>query len=139
MYFDRVKSQIEQFDGTVEKFIGDAVVAVFGAPVAHGDDAERAVRCGLRVLRAIDDLSEEHPGLDLAARAAVATGEAVVSLGPGHKVGQAIATGDVVNTAARLQAAAPPGGVIVGVDTYRATRRAIRYEPLEPVTAKGKK
>jgi class 3 adenylate cyclase/tetratricopeptide (TPR) repeat protein len=139
MYFDRVKSQIEQFDGTVEKFIGDAVVAVFGAPVSHGDDAERAVRCGLRALQAIVDLSEEHPGLDLAARAAVATGEAVVSLGPGHEVGQAIATGDVVNTAARLQAAAPPGGLIVGADTYRATRRAIRYEPLEPVIAKGKK
>ena len=93
----------------VEKFIGDAVMAVFGAPTAHGDDAERAVRAGLRVLGSLDALNIEH-GLALAARAAVNTGEAVVMLGAAQ--GEPLATGDVVNTAARLQAAAPEGRLI---------------------------
>jgi len=111
-------------------------MAVFGAPVAHGDDAERAVRAGLRVLEGIDGLNSEH-GLDLAARAAVNTGEAIVSLGAAGD-GGALATGDVVNTASRLQSAAPPGRLIVGADTYRATRHAIRYADFASVDAKGK-
>src|SRR5207249_1977286 len=80
-YHRRVKHEIERFDGMVEKFIGDAVMAAFGAPVAHEDDAERAVRAGLRVLEAIDELNEEEPGLELSVRAAVNTGEALVALG----------------------------------------------------------
>ena len=102
----------------MEKFIGDAVMAVFGAPVAHGDDAERAVRAGLRVLEGIEELNREHD-LDLAARAAVNTGDALVSLDT--QDGGALATGDVVNTASRLQSAAPTGRLIVGAETYRAT------------------
>ena len=119
----------------LEKFIGDAVMAVFGAPIAHGDDAERAVRAGLRVLEGIEELNREHD-LDLAARAAVNTGDALVSL-DGSQDGGALATGDVVNTASRLQSGAPPGRLIVGDATYRATRHVIRYTAFAPVEAKG--
>jgi class 3 adenylate cyclase/tetratricopeptide (TPR) repeat protein len=136
LYHAASKARIEQYGGVVEKFIGDAVMAVFGAPVAHGDDAERAVRAGLRVLEGIDELNGEH-ALDLSARAAVNTGDALVSLDAAHD-GGALATGDVVNTASRLQSAAPPGGLIVGAETYRATRHAIRYEELPAIEAKGK-
>jgi class 3 adenylate cyclase/tetratricopeptide (TPR) repeat protein len=129
-YHREAKRCIEQYGGVVEKFIGDAVMAVFGAPIAHGDDAERAVRGGLRVLEAV-------AGLDLVARAAVNTGEAIVSVDRGRS-GEALATGDVVNTAARLQNAAPHGGLIVGAETFRGTRHAIRYEQLPAVDAKGK-
>jgi len=129
-YHREAKRCIEQYGGVVEKFIGDAVMAVFGAPVAHGDDAERAVRAGLRVLDAIQRL-------DLSARAAVNTCEAIVSVDQARS-GEALATGDVVNTAARLQNAASPGRVIVGAETYRATRHAVRYEELAAIDAKGK-
>jgi class 3 adenylate cyclase/tetratricopeptide (TPR) repeat protein len=128
-YHREAKQRIEQYGGVVEKFIGDAVMAVFGAPIAHGDDAERAVRAGLRVLEAIAQL-------DLVARAAVNTGEAIVTVAA--RSGEALATGDVVNTAARLQTAAPPGRLIVGTETFRATRHAIRYDELPAVDAKGK-
>jgi class 3 adenylate cyclase/tetratricopeptide (TPR) repeat protein len=137
LYYDRAKKEIEGYGGTVEKFIGDAVMAVFGAPLAHGDDPERAVRAGLRVMEAIEELNQEHPGLELAARSAVNTGEAVVSIGSGS--GEALALGDAVNVASRLQAAAPTGRLIVGRETYRATRRSIRYEELQPIVAKGKR
>ena len=106
-YHREAKQCIEQYGGVVEKFIGDAVMAVFGAPIAHGDDAERAVRAGLRVLDAVAQL-------DLVARAAVSTGEAIVSVDQARS-GEALATGDVVNTAARLQNAAPHGRLIAGV------------------------
>jgi class 3 adenylate cyclase/tetratricopeptide (TPR) repeat protein len=135
-YHADAKARIEQYGGVLEKFIGDAVMAVFGAPVAHGDDAERAVRAGLRVIEGLEELNRAH-GLDLSARAAVNTGEAVVTV-EGARAGEALATGDVVNTAARLQSAAPTGRLIVGAETYRATRNVIRYEELEPVDAKGK-
>jgi class 3 adenylate cyclase len=135
LYHAEAKQRIEHHGGVLEKFIGDAVMAVFGAPVAYGDDAERAVRAGLRVLEGIRELNREH-ALELAARAAVETGEAVVSLGAAQ--GDALATGDVVNTASRLQSAAPEGRLLVGGETYRATRHAIRYEPFGPVDAKGK-
>ncbi len=130
-YHARTKSEIERFGGTVEKFVGDAVMAVFGAPVAHEDDAERAVRAGLRILEAMDELVLE-------ARAAVNTGEAVVSLAARPERGEGIVAGDVVNTAARLQSSAPAGGIVAGDQTYWATRHVIDYEPLEPVTVKGK-
>src|SRR4051794_12719117 len=129
-YHREARQCIEEYGGVVEKFIGDAVMAVFGAPIAHGDDAERAVRAGLRVLERIEQL-------ELAARAAVNTGDAIVSVDQARS-GEALATGDVVNTAARLQNASPPGRVIVGAETYRATRQAIRYEPLDAIDAKGK-
>ncbi|HXJ64130.1 MAG TPA: adenylate/guanylate cyclase domain-containing protein, partial [Actinomycetota bacterium] len=137
-YHAALKREIERFGGTVEKFIGDAVMAVFGAPVAHEDDAERAVRAALRILDAIPELNEEHPGLDLAVRAAVNTGEAVVSLGARPERGEGIVAGDVVNTASRLQGAAPVGGVVVGEITHRATHDVFAYEELEPVAVKGK-
>ncbi|MGH2539883.1 MAG: ATP-binding protein, partial [Actinomycetota bacterium] len=138
VYHDRLREEIERFGGTVEKFIGDAVMAVFGAPTAHEDDAERAVRAALRINEAIEELNAERPGLDLAVRAAVHTGEAVVSLGARPERGEGFVTGDVVNVASRLQGLAPVGGVVVGELTHRATRGPIEYEELEPVQVKGK-
>ena len=135
-YHERVRADVERHGGTVEKFIGDAVMAVFGAPVAHEDDAERAVRSALRILDTIETLRSE--GLDIAVRAAVTTGEAVVALGARPERGEGIVTGDVVNTAARLQSAAPVGSVLVDETTMRATSGAVTYEQLEPVSAKGK-
>ncbi len=135
-YHERVKADIERYGGTVEKFIGDAVMAVFGAPVAHEDDAERAVRAALRILETIAELRAE--GLDVAVRAAVTTGPAVVTLGARPERGEGIVAGDVVNTAARLQGAAPVGAVIVDSTTMRSAEGAIGFEPLEPVAAKGK-
>ena len=129
-YHASAKECIEQYGGAVEKFIGDAVMAVFGVPVSHDDDAERAVRAGLRVLERIEPLG-------LAARAAVNTGEAVVRVG-NLSSGDPLALGDVVNTASRLQAHAPTGRVLVGDATFRATRHAVRYEPQPAVSAKGK-
>jgi class 3 adenylate cyclase/tetratricopeptide (TPR) repeat protein len=137
-YHERLKREIERFGGTVEKFVGDAVMAVFGAPVAHEDDAERAVRAALRIREAIDELNEERPELDLAIRAAVNTGEAVVTLGARPEAGEGFVTGDVVNVASRLQSVAPVGGVVVGELTRRATGDQIDYEELEPVSVKGK-
>jgi class 3 adenylate cyclase len=130
-YHARVKQEIERFGGTVEKFVGDAVMAVFGAPVAHEDDAERAVLAGLRVLEACEELGVQ-------ARAAVHTGEALVWLGARPEAGEALVAGDVVNTAARLQGAAPVGGLVAGEPTYRATRDAFAYEELPRVEVKGK-
>ena len=137
-YHGRVKQEIERFGGTVEKFVGDAVMAAFGAPVSHEDDAERAVRAGLSVLEAIDELNEEDPGLELSVRAAVNTGEALVALGASPAEGEGFVTGDVVNTAARLQAAAPVGTLVVGDLTFQTTTQVIEYEELEPISAKGK-
>jgi class 3 adenylate cyclase/tetratricopeptide (TPR) repeat protein len=134
-YHDEARARIEHHGGVLEKFIGDAVVAVFGAPVAHGDDTERAVRAGLRVLERIEELNREE-GLGLAARAAVNTGDAVVSVDASQ--GEALAIGDVINTASRLQSAAPTMRLLVGGETHRATRNVIHYEPVDPVTAKGK-
>jgi class 3 adenylate cyclase/tetratricopeptide (TPR) repeat protein len=130
-YHARVKQEIERFGGNVEKFIGDAVMAVFGAPVAHEDDPERAVNAALRVLAAVEDL-------ELSVRAAINTGEAVVTLGARPAEGEAMVAGDVVNTAARLQQYAPVDGVVVGETTYRATKDLFEYEPLEAIQAKGK-
>ena len=137
-YHASLKQEIESFGGMVEKFVGDAVMAVFGAPVAHEDDAERAVRAGLRILDAIAELNESNPALKLAVRAAVNSGEAVVALGARPEGGESIVTGDVVNTASRLQAIAPVGGVVVGELTRRASRHVIEYEELEPAALKGK-
>jgi class 3 adenylate cyclase/tetratricopeptide (TPR) repeat protein len=133
----RIKREIEQFGGTLDKFIGDAALGVFGSPVVHEDDPERAVRAALAIADAIAELNRHDPSLDLAVRTGVNTGEAVVAYGRGPQIGEAV-TGDVVNTAARLQGAAPVGGIVVGEATYRATSRALVYEPLPPVSLKGK-
>ncbi len=128
-YHARVKREIERFGGTVEKFVGDAVMAVFGAPAAHEDDPERAVRAALRVLESVEDLE---------LRAAVTTGEALVTVGARPEAGEGIVAGDVVNIASRLQQAAPVGALVVDEVTQRTTSGAIDYERLEPVVLKGK-
>src|SRR5205823_11755193 len=130
-YQERLKHELERHGGTVEKFIGDAVMALFGAPTAHEDDPERAVRAGL----AIRDFAEDE-ALEL--RIGITTGEALVSLDARPELGETVATGDVINTAARLQAAAPVNGILVSEATQRATEQAIEYTPHEPVEAKGK-
>ena len=129
---------IESHGGTVEKFIGDAVVAVFGVPAAHEDDPERAVRAGLRLVQAVEDLPPvaDHP---IQVRIGINTGEALVRLDVTPGSGEGFLTGDAVNTGARLQWAAPPMGVVVGALTQELTRKAILYEVLGPVTVKGKR
>ena len=136
-YYGRLRKDLESFGGSVEKFIGDAVMAVFGAPVAHGDDPERAVRAALAVRDGIATLNAADPALDLRVRIGVNTGEAIVAHGVGDSIGEGVA-GDVVNTASRLQTSAPVNGIFVGEETYRATRNAILYEATEPLTVKGK-
>ena len=131
-YFACAREELERFGGTVEKFIGDAVMSVFGAPQAREDDPERAVRAAL----AIRDWAVEQEGLEV--RIAVATGQALVALDARPERGEGMVAGDVVNTAFRLQSAAPVNGVLVGETTFRATERAIDYRPHEPVEAKGK-
>ncbi len=137
-YYARLRQELERFGGTVEKFIGDAVMALFGAPVAHEDDPERAVRAALAVRAAVAALNEEEPGRDLHVRIAVCTGEALVTLGARPSEGEGMAAGDVVNTAARLQSAAPVDGILVDTVTHRATERAIEYRDAPAVEAKGK-
>ncbi len=131
-YHDRLRIELERRGGTVEKFIGDAVMALFGAPTAHEDDPERAVRAAL----AIRDWAEQEETVQV--RIAATTGEALIRLDARPEAGEGMASGDVVNTAARLQAAAPVNGILVDETTYRATRRAIEYRDAEPVEAKGK-
>jgi class 3 adenylate cyclase len=137
-YHGRVRAELERYGGTVEKFIGDAVVAVFGAPVAHEDDPERAVRAAFAVHDAVASLNAADERLDLHLRVAVNTGEALVALDARPGEGDAMVSGDVMNTAARLQTAAPVDGVLVGEATYRATERTIVYEEVGAVEAKGK-
>jgi class 3 adenylate cyclase len=137
-YFARVRGEIEVHGGTVEKFIGDAVMAVFGAPVAHGDDPERAVRAAVSIRDAVEELNASDPELDLQVRIAVNTGEALVSMGARTTEGEGMVAGDVVNTASRLQEAAPVNGILVGEETYRSTRSSIEYEEAAAVVAKGK-
>ena len=129
-YHARLRQELERFGGTIEKFIGDAVMALFGAPAAHEDDPERAVRAAI----AIRDWAQEQAE-PLEVRIAVNTGEALVALGARPQEGEAMASGDVVNTAARLQAAAPVNGILVGETTYRATRHVIDYRDAAPVAA----
>jgi class 3 adenylate cyclase len=137
-YHEHVRRELQSFGGTVEKFIGDAIMAVFGAPTAYGDDAERAVRGALAVRDSTQELDARELHLDLQLRIAVNTGEALVALGARMAHGESMVAGDVVNTASRLQSAAPVNGVIVGAETYAATRDAIEYEPTDAVQAKGK-
>jgi class 3 adenylate cyclase/tetratricopeptide (TPR) repeat protein len=131
-YHAQVRGELERFGGTVEKFIGDAVMAVFGAPVAHEDDPERAVRAALSIR---DQLVDEG---ELEVRIGITTGEALIALGASPSAGEGMASGDVVNTAARLQTAAPTNGILVDETTYRATERAIEYAEARAIDAKGK-
>jgi class 3 adenylate cyclase/tetratricopeptide (TPR) repeat protein len=134
-YFDTCRRLIELYGGTVEKFIGDAVMAVWGTPTATEDDAERAVRAALDLLAAVSALGDEVGAPELAARAGVLTGEAAVTLGA---EGQGMVAGDLVNTAARIQSAAQPGTVFVGDATRRSTEQTIVYEDAGTFELKGK-
>jgi class 3 adenylate cyclase/tetratricopeptide (TPR) repeat protein len=134
-YFETTQQIIRRYGGEVEKFIGDAVMAVWGTPTAHEDDAERAVRAALELVEAVAAL-DAGPGMDrLAARAAVLTGEAAVTIGA---TGQGMVAGDLVNTASRLQSVAPTGSVLVDETTRRAASGAILFEPAGEHTLKGK-
>jgi class 3 adenylate cyclase len=134
-YFDTCRRLIGIYGGTVEKFIGDAVMAVWGTPTAQEDDAERAVRTALDLVTAVAALGEEVGAPELALRAGVLTGEAAVNLAA---EGEGMVAGDLVNTAARVQAAAEPSTVLVGDATRRATAAAIAYEPAGEHELKGK-
>jgi class 3 adenylate cyclase len=137
-YHERVRFELERYGGTVEKFIGDAVMALFGAPIAREDDPERGVRAALAVREAIADLNEQDAARDLHVRIGITTGEALVRLDARPEEGEGMAAGDVVNTAARLQSAAPTDGILVDETTERATERAIEYRAVDPIDAKGK-
>jgi class 3 adenylate cyclase/tetratricopeptide (TPR) repeat protein len=137
-YHARVRAELERHGGTFEKFSGDAVLALFGSPRAHEDDPERAIRAGLAVRKAIEELNAEDEWLDLHIRIGIHTGEALVMLGARPSEGEWSAAGDVLNTAARIQSAAPRDGILVGRATYLATKRAFDFREAEPVQAKGK-
>src|SRR6266852_5356326 len=141
LYFGRMSREIGRFGGTVEKYAGDAVLVFFGVPVAHEDDAERAIRCGLNMHRALEPLATEvrnRWGVELALRVGVNTGEVVSGMWDiGGRKDYAV-SGDAVNTAARLQAVAEPGEVLVGEETMWLARKAIRFGERRTVVLKGK-
>jgi class 3 adenylate cyclase/tetratricopeptide (TPR) repeat protein len=134
-YFDTCRRLVGLYGGVVEKFIGDAVMAIWGAPIAREDDAERAVRAGLELTAAVRSLGQEIGAPELQARAGVLTGEAAVTVGA---EGQGMVAGDLVNTASRIQSVAPPGAVFVGEVTHRATEAAIAYVDAGTHELKGK-
>ncbi len=137
-YFEEMKTVLERHGATVEKFIGDAVMAVFGVPQVHEDDALRAVRAAAEMREVLAELNkdlERDWGVTIASRIGVNTGE-VVAGDPSS--GQALVTGDAVNVAARLEQTASPGEVLIGQDTYRLVRDAVEAEPVEPLALKGK-
>ena len=134
-YFDAMRAAIERHGGTVEKFIGDAVMAVFGVPVVHEDDTLRAVRAAADMRAALTELNEELDrdwGIRIESRIGINTGEIVTG------EGDSLATGDAVNVAARLEQLAAPGETLLGETTHRLVRDAVAAEPVEPVSAKGK-
>ena len=137
-YFEAASRALQRHGGTVEKFIGDAVMAVFGIPAVHEDDALRAVRAVVEMRDAVDELNrelEQEQGLQLRLRTGVNTGE-VVAGDPAD--GQTLVTGDTVNVAARLEQAAGPGEILIGEVTHRLVKDAVRVEPTGPLTLKGK-
>ncbi len=134
-YFDTCRRLIELYGGTVEKFIGDAVMAVWGTPTATEDDAERAVRAALDLVASVAALGDEIGAPELRARAGVLTGEAAVTIGA---EGQGMVAGDLVNTASRVQSVAEPGTVFVGESTRRASEQTIVFEPAGTFELKGK-
>jgi class 3 adenylate cyclase/tetratricopeptide (TPR) repeat protein len=137
-YFEAMRAALERHGGSVEKFIGDAVMAVFGIPQLHEDDALRAVRAAADMREALDDLNHElerDHGVRLACRIGVNTGEVLVGA---ETADFGRITGDAVNTAARLEAAAEPGQILIGEQTHRLVRDAVRAEAIEPLSLKGK-
>jgi class 3 adenylate cyclase/predicted ATPase len=137
-YFDEMRAALERHGGTVEKFIGDAVMAVFGIPAVHEDDALRAVRAAAEMRRARDELNEELErtwGVRIEARIGVNTGEVVAG---DSSAAERFATGDTVNVAARLEQAAVPGEILIGEETYRLVRDAVSVERVHPLAVKGK-
>ena len=134
-FFDTMVEEIDRYGGTVEKYIGDAIVAAFGAPVAHEDDPERAIRCALAMQRRVPELNDalaERAGGDLSLRIGINTGEVVA-----HSIEEGIVTGEAVNIAARFQSLAEPGHVVVGERTYRDAREAFAFSDLGEVSVKG--
>ena len=137
-YFDEMRTVIERHGGTVEKFIGDAVMAVFGIPVLHEDDALRAVRAAAEMREALEKLNHElgrERGVGLQVRTGVMTGEVIAS---GTSTGHAFVTGDAANVAARLETSAQPGEILIGEPTHRLVSVAVEADPVEPLTVKGK-
>ena len=137
-YFEEMSAVIERHGGTVEKFIGDAIMAVFGIPAVHEDDALRAVRAAVEMGRALEALNgelEREWGVRIAVRTGINTGEVVAG---DAGAAQMLVTGDAVNVAARLQQAAEAGEILVGRDTYLLLRDAVQGEPVEPLQVKGK-
>ena len=132
-YYDTAREIVARHGGTIEKFICDAVMAVWGAPSAHEDDAERAVRAALEIVTSVPRLAPDTDSLQ--ARAGVLTGEAAITVG---LIGQGMIAGDLVNTASRLQSIATPGTVLVGDATYRAASRSIAFEDVGQRELKGK-
>ena len=135
-YYALLRAELERHGGTVEKFIGDAVVALFGAPVAHEDDPERAVRAALAIRDAIARVNADSPSLDLHIRTGVNTGEALVVLGARTSEGEGMASGDVMNTAARLQSNSSVDWIVFVELTFLATIHAYDYRVAYPVRAK---
>src|SRR2546423_5592996 len=137
-YFDEMRAALERYGGTVEKYIGDAIMAVFGLPLLHEDDALRAVRAAAEMRDALTELNaelERRWGVTVGNRTGVNTGEVVAG---DPAAGQRLVTGDIVNTAARLEQAAPTNEVLLGEATYRLVRHAVEVEPVDPIDAKGK-
>ncbi len=134
-YFDECRTVIGRYGGTVEKFIGDAVMAVWGVPVAHEDDAERAVRAGLELVATVSAMGEDVGAAGLAMRVGIVTGEVAVTVGA---TAEGMVAGDAVNTAARVQAAAAPGQVWVDETTRSLSAAAIAFEDVGVHTLKGK-
>jgi class 3 adenylate cyclase len=138
-YFESMRAPIEHHGGTVEKFIGDAVMAVFGIPRTHEDDALRAVRAAIDMATALTELNvklrAEH-GIEVVPRTGINTGEVVASGAPEDR--QRLVTGDTVNVAARLEQAAAPGEILLGRESYRLVRDAVEVEPVDPLELKGK-
>ena len=137
-YFDEMRTVIERHGGTVEKFIGDAVMAVFGIPVLHEDDALRAVRAAAEMREALKELNDElerERGVQLQVRTGVMTGEVIAG---DPSAGQAFVTGDAANVAARLETSAQPGEILIGEPTYSVVSVAVEAEPVEPFSVKGK-
>jgi tetratricopeptide (TPR) repeat protein len=133
-----VRAELERHGGTFEKFSGDAILALFGSPKAHEDDPERCIRAGLAVRKGITELNAEDQWLDLHIRIGIHTGEALVMLGARPSEGEWSAAGDVLNTAARIQSAAPTDGILVGEQTYQAAKHAFEFREADPIQAKGK-
>jgi predicted ATPase/class 3 adenylate cyclase len=134
LYFERAQAIVAKYGGTVEKFIGDAVMAVWGAPVANEDDPERSVRAALDIVASVAELGVASC-VELLARAGVVTGEVVITIG---KVSEGMVIGDTVNAASRIQGVAPPGSVLVDETTWRASSGAIAFSEFGELNLKGK-